>query len=390
MEPTITPSRHETAVLARKYGYVFAKSRLIRRVAAPLSRTVALVFDDSPCSLPAEGSDTPVTEMILTLLREYGARATFSVYGGTGECYPDTPGRAGSRYERGRKFAHYPAFALDDMGGVAALPELTRAIARDANELAFTGFLGLTYASVRALPERVTFRTDADALDDFTRLSRTVFDLTKLTPTFAAPPRGVATLPSGADVFTLYETVGCHHLKPQIDLSPMMPSDAADWLRGALASNPAALSGAILGLRGGLGADGETQSESALRSVLETLTRLDFRVVSVGELLALSAFEDLPPNDTCYDAVRRLDRAGWTVGFRNNRFYPDREFTRAELLALAGGTESRPRGVNTRSDDAAHPLAIAAAVGQILPNVTGQPRSNKRRDVYEWLTAVDG
>jgi len=379
-------SREESAV-KRKYGMVFSKSRLIRRVAPPYERLCSIVFDRSPSTLPV-GDSAGLTEIALETLKERGWRATFCVFGSTASCYPDKPGRAGGKYERGTRYEHIPGFALDDLGGIEALPDLTRRIAREGHEFALAGYIGLTYSPERGYRSRMAFKKDGDALLDLNRLRRSLYELTMTKQLFAAPMTNAARLPSGADVFSMYETAGLHYLRPAIDLRNMNPHEGARLIRETVETTPTVLSGAIIHLPGALNIRGESLTRSDLEMAFDALEVADFRVITAGELLGLSAFEDVPNSAPYFDDIRFLDSMGYAVGFRDNRFLPDREFTKAELTVFALGADTFPRAVDVRRDMPASPKSIAAAVNAMFGGVTSQPRTSKRADVYSWFAKI--
>ncbi|MDR3209815.1 MAG: polysaccharide deacetylase family protein, partial [Oscillospiraceae bacterium] len=139
MNNPIQSVKNLSATLRQRH--IFTPSRVIRRVAAPRERTVALTFDDGPTKLRAgassglgDGLGEPLTELILDLLREFGARATFNIFGSTAENYPDTSGAPDTAYAFGKKYEHLAAVGLDDMAGLEACADTVRRLAREGHE----------------------------------------------------------------------------------------------------------------------------------------------------------------------------------------------------------------------------------------------------------------
>jgi hypothetical protein len=371
-----------------EYSRLAAASRLVRYVSAPPARAAALVFEGGPSALQVAGSDDCVTEVTLGVLDEFGSRATFLTYGSTAENYPDIAGKPGSKYARGRKYDHLPAFALDDLSGAASLPETLRRISREGHEPANGGFRGITASRRPGFRERAAWKTDEEVMADLVRLADFVFEATYFDMRFARPPHDVAVLPGGRDIFPLYEQLRYHYLMPSADLRELAPDDAFRFVRGALERNSDALSGAVISLCDGVNERGDIMTAPLLRQLLGLFERYGYRVVSAGELLERSAFEDVASGDGCFEAALALDRAGFAVGFRDNRLYPDREVTRAELGLLFAGDDVLLAAVDTRGDEIARPKMIAAAAGNRFLKVASTPKSSRRSDLVVWLAEV--
>ena len=96
-------------------------TRRIERVKTK-QRLVAMTFDDGPMDLPASPDKfggRSLTDLLLDVLKIYGAKGTFDVVGDTGENYPDTAGRPGQADWGGVKYDHYPDINQDERGGAA-------------------------------------------------------------------------------------------------------------------------------------------------------------------------------------------------------------------------------------------------------------------------------
>ncbi|MDR0905110.1 MAG: polysaccharide deacetylase family protein [Oscillospiraceae bacterium] len=380
-------------------GLILTPSRRIERVAPVGERVVAMTFDDGPTKLipdPNVTHGTGLTEHLLAELKQFGARGTFDVIGSTAQNYPDTSGEIGAQYVFGRKYDHYAAFGLDDMAGAEACPELIRRIDREGHELTNHTYRHIIYGKSRTMyGSRVTMRGLDDAVADLRQLHDLVYKLTKFEMRFTRPPHYVDVMPDGHTSFDACEVMGYHYLAASFDGGGYLPS-TGDYdedveamvrpLRNALESDPTSLAGQIIFQKDGLNMSKQTPIATALRLHLELLEQYGYRVVTVGELLHNSPFEDVRPADDCFESARDLDRAGFTLGFRNNRFYPNREVTKSELttiFTLPGG--AKPQAVKIDKRDTAPARLISAAAAEVFENVSGQPRSNSRGDVAIWL-----
>ncbi|MDR0838674.1 MAG: polysaccharide deacetylase family protein [Oscillospiraceae bacterium] len=380
-------------------GLIITPSRRIERVAPMGERVVAMTFDDGPMKLPSEpdvANGAGLTEHLLSVLRDFGARGTFDVVGSTAENYPDTSGEVGAQYVFGKKYDHYAAFGLDDMAGAEACQELIRRIDREGHELTNHTYRHMIYGKSRAMyASRVTTGGLDEAVADLRRLHDLIFKLTKYEMRFTRPPHYVDKMPDGHTSFDACEAMGYHYLAASFDGGGYLPS-TGDYdrdvevmtrpLRDALESDPNCMVGQIIFQKDGYNMSKQTPIASALRLHLELLEKYGYRVITVSELLARSPFEDVRPADDCFEAARELDRAGFALGFRNNRFYPEREMTKSELpivFALPG--DVRPRGVKIDRGETATPRLIASVAAGKFEKTQGQPRSSKRGDVAIWL-----
>jgi hypothetical protein len=206
---------------------------------------------------------------------------------------------------------------------------------------------------------------------------------------FFRAPHDIIALPGGMTAFDICEAQGYHYLRPALDFTDEHEDAGARALRAVRASlerDPDSLSGMILALRDGLSYRRAAPVADALRQILELLERHRYRVVGVGELVARSPFEDLPPAHACFEAVRRLDRAGFVTGFRNNRFYPERDATLAEVTKMLKKPGSRERAVVIGKKNELRPRVIAAMAEEVFNHVLGAPRSASRADIAVWLS----
>jgi len=408
-------NRHIKNIRNERRGLILTPSRRIERVAPTGERIVAMTFDDGPTRLPSAPDVTSgigLTEHLLSELKQFGARGTFDVIGSTAENYPDSPGELGSQYVFGKKYDHYAAFGLDDMAGAEACQDLIRQIAREGHELTNHTYRHIIYGKSRTMyGSRVTMNGLDDTVADLQRLHDLIYKLTKFEMCFTRPPHYVDGMPDGKSSFDACEAMGYHYLCASFDGGGYLPS-SGDYnedvdvmvrpLQRALEADPDSLSGQIIFQKDGYNMSRQTPIASALRRHLELLEQYGYRVVTVSELIANSPFTDLTPDDACFEAARDLDRAGFTLGFRNNCFYPERDVTRQELPAIftlpASPTEaiplndkrnrSRPAAVKIERRDVATPRLIHATASEVFDTVPEPPVGTTRREVALWLHEV--
>ena len=382
-----------------RQGLVITPSRRIERVAPMGERVVAMTFDDGPMKLPSSpdvAGGLGLTEHLLNVLAEFGARGTFDVVGSTAENYPDESGAVGSQYVFGKRYDHYAAFGLDDMAGAEACGDIIRRIAREGHELTNHTYRHVIYGKSRAVyGSRVTLGGLSEAVEDLERLHELIFRLTKFDMRFTRPPHYVDNMPDGFTSYDACEAMGYHYLAASFDGGGYLPSRGdfdADVeamvrpLREALESEPNSLAGQIIFQKDGYNMSKQTPIAKALRLHLELLERYGYRVITVSELMEKSPFEDVRPAHDCFEAVRALDKAGFALGFRNNRFYPERAMTKREMplvFALPGG--ERQKGVKIEKSEVASVRMISAYADGVFERTEGQPLSSKRGDVAVWL-----
>ena len=394
MALSITPSRP-------KPGQILTPSRRIERVAPIGERIVAMTFDCGPTRLAPDGGFTQglgLTEHILAELRRFGARGTFNIIGSTAQNYPDTSGKLGTRYAFGNRYDHFAAFGVDDMAGAEACPELIRQIAREGHELSNHTYRHIMYGVSRKMRgTRVALGGLAEAVDDLQRLHALVYKLTKFEMGFMRPPHYIDDLTDGSTAYDACERLGYHYLGSSLAIDNDEDDAMLYPLQRALENDPASLAGQIISQRDGYNSWRRMPLAEVLGQQLELLQRYGYRVVSVGELMFASPFEDVRPIDDCFEAVRDLERAGFTLGFRDNRFYPERAVTKPELAAIFSVPERTEDGERPKNRPAAvqsdrrEPVAmrlIVAAANEAFEEVEGQPRSATRGDVAIWLREV--
>ncbi|MBQ9979616.1 MAG: polysaccharide deacetylase family protein [Oscillospiraceae bacterium] len=391
-------------------GRFVASSRRVERF-YPVKgeRVCAMTFDDGPTVAPcspdvAEGKG--LTRHLADTMMQFGATATFDIVGDTGENYPDKAGEEGAFYWGGENFDHYPDFGKDEMAGAKNCPELVDYLLRGGFELANHGYRHLIFGKSAVYKKRVPFKNMDEVLHDLSRLHQLVEKDFGYTMKLSRPPHYIDGIAGGFTSYDAYELMGYNYMAASFDGGGWMPQKGSyeddvkgmvEPLRIALESNPDSLNGQIIFQKDGCNMSRFTPVASALPLQLELLKKFGYRVCSVGELMALSPFMDLSPDDECFEAAKLLDADGVVIGYKNNTLRPDADMTFGELCMALAPREARERQIRLRMEGCkkigdiylSNPYAGAlawAAEGDIV----GSAAKNADSEDFKRLLALAG
>ncbi len=379
-------------------------------------RVCAMTFDDGPFGLPplrdtktaqalmASGGASPdepcLTALLCQAFARHGFSATFDVVGSTADHYPDEPGAPGTHFALGNRYDHYPLFGRDADGGALARPDLITLLHRSGMELSNHSFSHILYGRKRMVYGRRAFLPDRKAVyGDLVRLHTLVREITGQEMKLARPPHYVDDLPDGASVYDVYAHMGYHYMAARVDGGGWLPSkgdykqDVEDMvapLRALLQHDPDALSGILIFGKDGCNLSLTTPVADALPLQLQLLKEYGYRVVTVSELMALSAFEDLPPEDELCPLLKRAEEAGHVTGYRDNTFRPDQDITLGELCMM---TAPRLTSLDDGFVPGAHPYrrAMAWAVERaLLPQGFASARKATAEDITRFAAVLGG
>ena len=330
---------------------VLSVTRRIERVKLA-ERVVAMTFDDGPCLLPANPDHfegRALTDVILDVMKEFGARGTFDVVGDTGANYPDTCGKDGTPAWGGVKFDHYPDFGKDSFGGAVNCPEQVERILSEGHELSNHGYLHRLMGRQKFVYGARECHKDFDAVtEDLLRLHRFVEERYGVSMTLSRPPHYVDRISDALTSYDAYTATGYQYMAASFDGAGWLPSAAgyeeevrlmAAPLAAALARDADALSGQIIFQKDGYNMAHRSPVADGLRRQLELLRKYGYRVVPVSELLALCEVADVGPEEPVYGALSRCLAAGRPVLFDDNTFRAGKVVTRGELAMFAAGRE---------------------------------------------------
>lgn len=326
----------------------------VRRIekTAPLTsgKYIAMTFDDGPSAAPPDplplnvDKDSKLTEVLLNILNNYNAKGTFDVIGTTEFNYPDHKGKPDAFSWGGVRYDHYPDFGQDKLAGVKNQIELARKIVNDGHELANHGYRHILFGPMKLVyGTREYYKALHEVVNDLNTLHELVQNELKYQIKLSRPPHYVDAIPGGFSAYDAYRCMNYQYLAASFDGGGWKPS-CGDYekdvqhmqkpLEEAIAKNPEVLNGQIIFQKDGYNMSRQTPVADALDRALKTLVNAGYKIVTVSELLAMSPFEDINDTDPIFEAVKKLARAGYCIGYKNNTFQPDRILTIGELAVM--------------------------------------------------------
>ena len=224
-------------------------------------------------------------------------------------------------------------------------PDLLKRMVAEGHQLSNHGFSHAAfgpnkypYASRRFLPGFDAVVADLRALDEY------VLSLTGVKMELGRPPHYIERIIGGFDAYDAYRALGYLYLGAHFDGGGWQASSgdfAADVenmvrpLEAALSVNPDSLNGSIIFHKDGYNMSGQAPAFEGLKRQLEILKAHDYQVVTVSELLDMSSFTDLAPDDPLYTAAKALLDAGYIVTYADNRVRPSNRITVRELNLMS-------------------------------------------------------
>ncbi len=321
--------------------------RRIERVFPPEGmRVVAMTFDDGPTDALTNPkvSDDGLTLHLLKTLEQFGAKGTFDVIGTTEHNYPDEAGKHGSFTWGGVKYDHYPDINKDSHAGAKNRPELISRILEGGHEITNHGYRHILFGHLKLIyGARACFSNIHEVIDDIMTLDNLLLREHGYKMALSRPPHYVDNIPDGKTSYDAYRYAGYNYLAASFNGGGWIPScgdikkDIAamtDPIASALRENPEALNGQIIFQKDGYSMSRHTPIAEALPIQLKILSDYGYKVITVSELLKLSAFEDCSN-----EAAAALANAGYPVGYKNNTLHPERKLTYGELVAMTMSPE---------------------------------------------------
>lgn len=353
--------------------------RRIERVATG-ERIVAMTFDDGPCRMPANPDrfgGKPLTLVLAETLERHGAKGTFDVVGDTSGNYPDKAGKEGSATWGGVAYDHYPDFKKDSEGGIAHCPELIDRLLEGGHQITSHTWKHIIWGPKNIVyAQRQHMRSLDEVVADLQTLHETLQSKWGYAVTMSRPPHYVDKIPGGFTSYDAYAVMGYQYMAAAFDGAGWLPLSSyeaeveATWkpMERLLEQDPDALCGQIIFQKDGFNMSRRTPVADGLEKQLELLARYGYKVVTVDELLAHSAFADAEPSVA--KNARALLEAGWCVAFRDNTLRLDTPLTRGALAQMAYGKEGAIRRIelmkkkcNPFADvKASHPYSGACAI----------------------------
>lgn len=343
--------RFDAQIKARTPVYL-SPVRRIERVATG-ERLVAMTFDDGPCRLPANPDHfggKPLTLVLAETLEKHGAKGTFDVIGDTSGNYPDVPGKEGSAAWGGVAYDHYPDFQKDADGGVAHCPELIDRLLAGGHQITSHTWKHILWGRKNVVyGKRRHLNSLNEVVEDLQTMDRTLKEKWGYSIALSRPPHYVDNIPGGHSAYDAYALMDYQYLAASFDGAGWLPLASyeaeveATWrpMEQLLAKEPDALCGQIIFQKDGYNMARRSPVADGLEKQLEILDRYGYKVVTVEELLAHSAFMDAEPL-AAKDATALLN-AGWCVAFQDNSLRLDSVLTRGALAQMAYGKEGAAR-----------------------------------------------
>ena len=332
-------------------------TRRIERVKTA-KRICAMTFDDGPMDMPVSPDrfdGRALTDVLLDILGEFGAKGTFDVIGDTSENYPDKAGKLGSAAWGGIKFDHYPDIGHDGKGGAVHNDRLIRRILAGGHQITNHGYRHIIFGKKPFVYGAREYLGSVDkAVDDLNKLDLLLREQYGYQITMSRPPHYVDKMQDGFTSYDVYDRLGYQYMAASFDGAGWLPStlsgeDAAleaevnamvEPMRKALEKDPEFFCGQIIFQKDGYNMARRSPIAHGLDKQLELLAAQGYKVVTVSQLMALSPFLDIPQSDPRGAAAKKLLEAGWCPVYRDNSLRPDSPLTRGELAMMAFGWEA--------------------------------------------------
>ena len=317
--------------------------RRIERVRTD-EKICAMTFDDGPMALPATPPDPNgrlATEMLLDALKKYNAHATFDIIGSTAENYPDEAGSDGTPEWGGKRYDHYPDIKCDDKGGAVACEWLVRRMLDEGHELANHGYRHVLFGRKSFVyGAREYLKSIDEVTADLNRLHGFIKEKFGYEMHLSRPPHYVDRIDKQFTSYDAYALMHYGYMAASYDGGGWLPSDEQgeiqemhDRISTKLAEDPSFFCGQIIFGKDGYNMAKRTPAAHALEAQLDMLYAADYRVVSVGELMAISPFADVGRECDIFDKLNALEKFR-AIAYSDNTLRLAQTMTNYELAML--------------------------------------------------------
>jgi len=308
-------------------------------------RICAMTFDDGPVMQAPNpvNYDGPLTLCLLETLEKHGAKGTFDCIGDTSENYPDVCGKLGTAQWGGIAFDHYPQFGKDELAGAKNCPQLIDRILSGGHEISSHTYVHRIWGKKPWIyGERKYMDGIDDVIEDLRRFHSLMKEEHNYEPKLSRPPHYVDNIEGGFSSYDAYAVMGYQYMAAG--------PDGGGWLSGSsyeeeveamvkaiaepLEKDSDAFCGAIIFQKDGCNMQLRTPVADALDKQLEILDKYGYRVVTVSELMAVSQFEDLRPEDELYPYAASMLEKGMCPAFSDNCIHAERPVSGEGEIAM--------------------------------------------------------
>jgi peptidoglycan/xylan/chitin deacetylase (PgdA/CDA1 family) len=316
-----------------------------------------MTFDDGPCRLPANPdhfNGKPLTLVLAETLEKHNAKGTFDVVGDTSGNYPDVAGKEGTASWGGVAYDHYPDFQKDSHGGVAHCPELVDRLLQGGHQLTSHTWKHILWGRKNVVyAHRHHMNSLQEVVDDLKTMDRTLKEKWDYTIKLSRPPHYVDRIAGGYNSYDAYAQMGYQYLAASFDGAGWLPLATYEAeveatvtpMEQLLKKDPDALCGQIIFQKDGYNMARRSPVADGLEQQLALLDQYGYKVVTVNELLAHSAFLDILPTTPQAKAATQLMNAGWCVAFKDNSLRAETVLTRGALAQMAYGWEGAQKRI---------------------------------------------
>ncbi len=306
-------------------------------------RVVALLFENGPCFAPCEPArehDMSVFDSILSTLDKFGAKGTFAYVGSTADNYPDNIGED----SEGEKYSHLPLYECDEQGGIFYHTKPIASLVSRGHEIVNHSCAHMPIGRGNLPRGRACHGNMADVLEDYGTFNSFVKNTFAQKVKFAVLPRGINQIDGRFSAYDAMTLLRMHLLGWSIDCGGKMPSDDGYAAEVKAISDAVcrplrdrgddALCGKIIRLHDGFNREGRSPVCDALPKILDALHHYGYEVVTASELVKISPFADLSPENSAYEDVMYLISKGRAVVYEDGSIRLDKPITRGEAAAM--------------------------------------------------------
>ncbi|MCQ2552985.1 MAG: polysaccharide deacetylase family protein [Clostridia bacterium] len=338
-------------------------------------RICAMTFDDGPYNmLPnpnTDGGDDCLTVKLLKTLEKHNAKGTFDCIGDTSSNYPDKVGDEGTALWGGVAYDHYPDFGKDELAGIAHCSNIVDRILNYGHEVTNHTYVHRIWGKKPFIyGDRAYMGNITEVVDDLKRFHDIMLNDHGSKTLLSRPPHYVDKIDKNFTSYDAYAVMGYQYMGAGPDGGGWLPGKSYEEeveamvkaIEAPLAANPDAFCGAIIFQKDGCNMVRRTPVADALDAQLSVLDKYGYKVVTVSQLMVLSQFEDLGPDDDGYEVANSLLEKGMCPAYNDNRVHLEKMPNKEELaMILYGWQAARERVADEAKLGSAYKYAMKIA-----------------------------